>query len=249
MYNTYTYGKAVYNSEETSDKSDSDSGLGAESSSLVVTLTSSDSGTGVDSLVEFVHVVTEKYQSDLGTSAEAGSLEATLSGSDSGEGVEHFICVMPEAGEKAVLEASVTGSESVVGSEKYILSVALESQDSGTGSELEDKVEDTTDKFGSDSGTGVDAVIARDLYEVDSGLGVESSNLTPKSIFDSDYGTGADDEYIEADLTEGDFSVGSGDILTYVRELIDGGEGVDKNIPVSAVGNLMELITFTGLES
>ena len=129
--------------------------------------------------------VTEKTSSDTGSGEEGTPLpSATLAGSETGAGIEAFIARL-----LAVVDA---GS----GADAYVsLQMPAAKSSSDTGSGMEGTPLPSAILAGSETGSGIDALIFRLLAAVDTGGGVETGVEIEgllKNLFASELGEGSD---------------------------------------------------------
>lgn len=160
-----------------------ETGAGADSSSVSATTSSTDSGSGAEGTPKI-----SVSSSDSGSGTEGTpAIAATVAGSDTGSGSEGTPAVA------ATTSSSDTGS----GTEgAATVSAALSSSDTGSGTEgqsLDTGGSGTVDKSSSDTGTGTEGApsIAATLSSSDTGSGAEAITLSA-TVTGSDSGSGTE---------------------------------------------------------
>lgn len=192
-----------------------DSGSGVDAlTSLLVALIRSDIGSGLDSTLK------EKIGSDSGVGADTilGFLDRVLT--EYGYGVD-----TAKFGDRPVLGADV-----------------------GLGIEISHLRELGEPKYSSDDGSGVDAsTLASLLTRADDGVATEAIVLLA-AILAGDDGQGVD-ALVEVtatikDIITSDAGQGVDEVLTYLRKLVDSGEGVENLHLVGYVGRRMRMTVY-----
>lgn len=204
-------------------KSDSDSGSGADTASVVTESSStSDTGSGADSAT----VTAESSStSDTGAGVEASSLTVQLTASDAGTATETAAATVPVSGTDsgtgtdAISARGISYAETSSGADSATLVAQLPGSDGGTGSEsprigivVADSGADTEIAVisvpiaGSDTGTGSEAqtLVVR-ITATDTGTGTEATSISStQDVFGVDSGTGTETASVTKRIVETD---------------------------------------------
>ena len=174
--------------------------------------------------------ITEKSSSDTGAGAEASSPIASLSQADSGSGVEALLSrvfgvaeVGSGAEAWALLAALVATAETGTGAE--FASKAFSSTDSGSGVEsLVARLLAT-----SETGIGTETLLSRLLRHTDNGLGADAGLILLATLARAETGSGLDafTNLITSTLTSSETGFGIDKLLSRGISLVDTGSGLE----------------------
>ena len=227
----------------------SETGLGTDAKlSLAVALIKADAGSGVEHILDRALVLI----SESGSGLDVSHLVKTLLLTESGTGAENSYLHILEG----VKESYDSGS----GAEASSLAALLQRDEAGEGADavaaralfsrepqmgaIDLARVITAAITGAETGTGAEAsLLAYYQKKADSGEGVDSSTL--EALFTGeDSGAGAEAITLLAAMVAQDTGVAVEAVLTYLRTLVDSGEGEEVVNIVGAVGRAMKLITY-----
>lgn len=176
---------------------DSDTGTGAEDSTIAATEADPDTGSGVEASTI---TATPSTEADTGSGAEANSIAVSLPGVDTGAGAE---------AESLVVSLSDTDTGTGVDSNGSIEGMDQDIADTDAGSGTEDSSIVVT-LSDDDTGLGVeDSTIVASFTDADTGSGLDDNNAIDQTVSDGDTGSGVDDGSVTSVLvTDGDTGTG-----------------------------------------
>lgn len=241
-------------------------GTGVDVSHLVKTLLLSDSGSAVEN--SYLHILEGvKSSSDTGSGADSSALSALFQRDEAGAGAEQVIARAIFAKEyptgaidlAKVLTAAILGTgETGTGAEASLRAVFFKRDDTGTGTDAHKAISPLSE---GDSGAGVDATkelspkghdtgSGEDAHkelapisEGDTGAGADASSLEAMFSRD-DVGSGAEAITLLAAMVASDTGVGVDAVLSFLRHLVDSGEGGEVVQLVGYIGRLMKVVTY-----
>ena len=207
-------------------------GSGADAlSALLASITGSETGSGLDAVVALITAAI-KYGTETGSGLDASSLLASVTGQDTGSGIEALI--------GRALASYETGS----GAGESILIAAILATETGAGVEhfirviVGDIVESLlAEHVRSETGSGVDAILelwhATQKYGTDSGAGVEA--VLSRAIVIAETGAGAEEALIQAILEATETGAGLDAVISLIQDVLnkyadDVGAGVDAKV-------------------
>jgi hypothetical protein len=152
-----------------------DTGTGANATTLATALTAADTGAGADTIVNSARTAT-----DTGAGTDTSTLAAAVTATDTGTGVESAF-------------TSRTATDTGTGADTATLAAALTAADTGTGVDAA-SVNQGGAVSATDTGSGADnATLAAALTASDTATGVDSASVaTTTNIFASDTGVFSD---------------------------------------------------------
>lgn len=187
---------------------DSDTASGAESTSINVTLSSAETGSGADAVTSI-----RVSDTDVISSAEANTLTVQASSSDTGSGAEAVTSIKPQgatdtaSSAEAVpsLNVTLSDSDTASGIEATSIHIASSSSDTGSGAESATIGVSSSDTFaGVDSSGSTTATLS--AADVASG----AEGVPSVAVASSDTGSGADSNgSVSATLTAPDTVTGA----------------------------------------
>ena len=249
-------------------KTSSDTGSGVEAKKTgnpLATLSRSETGSGVEGMP--ARGITLP---DAGSGVEHILDRALVLISESGSGLDTVLSLLGKLRHETgsgvensylhILEGVKDSHETGSGAEASSLAALLQKSDSGSGvdevitravhaKEYPTGAIDlakviTAVITGAETGTGAETSLQSYYYKrTESGEGVDSSTL--EAMFTrAETGEGAEAITLLAAMLASDAGVGVEAVLTYLRKLVDSGEGVEVVNIIGAVGRAMKLITY-----
>jgi hypothetical protein len=204
--------------------SSADTGAGAEASSLAATASSADTGAGT----EAASLVAQISDADTGTSTEAATLATALLSADTGAGTEQAtdrnLTAAETAGaaDTATLAAGLTSSDTAAGTDASALTTSLTSADTASGAEASTLA---AQLLSAETGTAGDAGTVDDgsgssqnVSSADTATAVEAATVTAV-LTSADTGTAADAATLAAQLVSADTAT-STDVASLTAALI-----------------------------